>query len=118
MGAAIQFLESHGLVAVELQDDRIEVGPVAVLNDELRAWIRAHKLELLKELREHQKVPKEHVIETVSSHVWSAQIDGHRVRVIDKERQTKPEFVDSMRKQFGSARVGVCVRLWPPENMA
>lgn len=72
--------------------------------------------ELLEPPWKNETVIADHVIHDVASHVWSAQIDGHRVRVIDKERQTKPEFVDSMRKQFGSARVGVCVRLWPEAN--
>jgi hypothetical protein len=69
-------------------------------------------------LREHQKVTNEHVIETVSSHVWSVQVDGRQIRVVDPVRQVRAEFLDSMQKQFGKSRVGKCTRLWPPENTA
>jgi hypothetical protein len=51
-----------------------------------------------------------------ASHVWIVQIDGRPIRVIDPQRQAKPEFLDAMQRQFGKDRVGSCVRLWPEGN--
>ncbi|MCR6651245.1 MAG: hypothetical protein NVV73_07040 [Cellvibrionaceae bacterium] len=71
---------------------------------------------LMEKLRENQKEVRERVINSFASFVWSVEVDGRRVRVIDPQRKAQAEFVDSMWKQFGRSRVGSCVRLWPPEN--
>lgn len=70
---------------------------------------------LLQSLRAKITAPTESVTCLAASHVWSAQINGRRVRVIDPQRQAKPEFLDAMQRQFGKDHVGLCTRLWPEE---
>lgn len=48
--AALSHLVSNGL-EVQVQGNRLIVSPSERLNDELRAWIRDHKPELLRELQ-------------------------------------------------------------------
>lgn len=71
---------------------------------------------LLQYLRETITAVTERRACSFASFVWSAQIDGRPIRVIDPQRQAKPEFLDAMQRQFGKDRVGSCVRLWPEEN--
>lgn len=49
--AALDYLKQHGLHVEPFSGDKIVVRPSERLNDELRAWIKAHKAELLAEVR-------------------------------------------------------------------
>lgn len=49
MGAAIDFLRERGLTA-KAQGKRIIVSPASKLTDDVRKYIKAHRLELLAEL--------------------------------------------------------------------
>lgn len=95
MGAAIQFLEHHGLTATALQDDRIEVRPVAALNDELRSWIRTHKPEILAELREPRR------------YWWGVLVDGNRAGKVCGQPMTRAEALDACQKTWPGRVVSV-----------
>jgi hypothetical protein len=49
MGAAIDFLHQHGLTA-RANGERIVVSPASRLTDDVRQYVRAHRLALLAEL--------------------------------------------------------------------
>ncbi|MFC0891372.1 hypothetical protein, partial [Pseudomonas aeruginosa] len=49
MGAAIDFLRERGLTA-KAQGKRIIVSPASKLTDDVRKYVKAHRLELLAEL--------------------------------------------------------------------
>ncbi|MCY1461191.1 hypothetical protein D9M71_788200 [compost metagenome] len=49
MGAAIDFLHEHGLTA-KVNGKRLVVSPASKLTDDVRRYIKSHRLELLAEL--------------------------------------------------------------------
>ncbi|WPN47505.1 hypothetical protein [Pseudomonas sp. P8_241] len=57
MGAAIDFLHRHGIFA-KAKGERIVVSPKSQLTDDVRQFVRTHRLELLAELAENDQAPR------------------------------------------------------------
>jgi len=93
---ALHYLEKHGLTAVPLDKERLEVRPAEALDDELRAWIREHKTELLAELTEPRR------------RWWRIILDGKPVgKIIGPGPMTEQEALGSLRKTWPCEQIAV-----------
>lgn len=88
---ALQYLRQHGLTANPVEGNRLEVSPACALDDELRAWVREHKSELMEELMEPRR------------HWWWVRLDGVRVGKICAQPMTQTEALTS------------CKAIWPTQ---
>jgi hypothetical protein len=93
--AAIDYLKQHGLTVEAPAPDRLRVSPADRITDPIRAWIRAHKQELLTELAANQPPPM-----PGRPHLWLAVIDGKRTTIVDPDHCDHAEQLRRLRLRF------------------
>lgn len=98
--AAIDYLKQHGLAVEAAAPDRLRVSPPDRITDPIRAWIKAHKQELLAELAANQPAAM-----PSAPHIWLATIDGRPARIIDPDRTDHAEQMRRLALKFGPGRV-------------
>lgn len=85
MGVAIDFLHRHGIFA-KAKGERIVVSPASHLTDDVRQFVRTHRLELLAELAADDQA--QHVI------AWRITRDGKTVCMMIGEPITYVEALE------------------------
>lgn len=94
--AAIDYLKQHGLAVEAAAPDRLRVSPPDRITDPIRAWIKAHKRELLAELAANQPEAT-----PAAPHIWLATIRGKPVRIIDPDHTDHAEQLRRVALKFG-----------------
>ncbi len=96
MGAAIDFLHEHGLTA-KVNGKRLVVSPASKLTDDVRRYIKAHRLELLAELAANDGQERR-------SH-WQITRGGNPLCVMITEPITHAEALDAARWRWPNVEV-------------
>lgn len=96
MGAAIDFLRERGLTA-QAKGKRIVVSPASRLTNDVRLYVKAHRLELLAELAANDGLERR-------SH-WRIVLDGKPICTMVGEPITHAEALEAARYRWPDAEV-------------
>ncbi|WP_160285933.1 hypothetical protein [Pseudomonas knackmussii] len=96
MGAAIDFLRERGLTA-QAKGKRIVVSPASRLTNDVRLYVKAHRLELLAELAANDG------LERRSN--WQITLGGKPICTMVGEPMTFPEALEAARYRWPDAEV-------------
>ncbi|WP_374441432.1 hypothetical protein [Pseudomonas panipatensis] len=96
MGAAIDFLRERGLTA-QAKGKRIVVSPASRLTNDVRLYVKAHRLELLAELAANDGLERR-------SH-WQIVLGGKPICTMVGEPMTFPEAREAARYRWPEAEV-------------
>lgn len=96
MGAAIDFLRERGLTA-QAKGKRIVVSPASRLTNDVRLYVKAHRLELLAELAANDGLERR-------SH-WRIVLDGKPICTMVSEPITHAEALEAARYRWPDAEV-------------
>ena len=94
--AAIDYLKQRGLSAVK-KGNRVHVSPKAAVTDDVRQYIRSHRLELMAELAANDGVSR-------SSH-WQVVIGGKPICTMVGEPKTYAEATAEVKWRWPDAEV-------------
>ncbi|NMZ76623.1 hypothetical protein HBO32_26240 [Pseudomonas nitroreducens] len=96
MGAAIDFLHERGLTA-QAKGKRIVVSPASKLTNDVRLYVKAHRLELLAELAANDG------LERRSN--WQIVLGGISICTMVGEPMTRSEALEAARYRWPDAEV-------------
>lgn len=96
MSAAIDYLAQHGLSARK-KGNRVVVSPRAMVTEDLKKYIRAHRLELLAELAANDGQARRCS--------WSVLLPGQRPFTMISEPITREEAMADVRCRWPDADV-------------
>ncbi|HCF2594649.1 TPA: hypothetical protein VDW09_003574 [Pseudomonas aeruginosa] len=96
MGAAIDYLHEHGVTA-RTNGRRVVVSPASKLTDDIRLYIKAHRLDLLAELTANDGLERR-------SH-WDILRAGHPLCMMIGEPMTHNEALEAARWRWPDAQV-------------
>lgn len=96
MGAAIDFLYERGLTA-QAKGKRIVVSPASKLTNDVRLYVKAHRLELLAELAANDG------LERRSN--WHIVVAGKPICTMMGEPMTHTEALEAARYRWPDAKV-------------
>ena len=94
MGAAIDFLRERGLIA-KANGKRIVVSPASMLTNDVRLYVKAHRLELLAELAANDGLERR-------SH-WTITRNGKTVCAMIGDPMTRAEALEAARWRWPDA---------------
>jgi len=95
--AALAYLLNLGFAA-KLSGKRVRVSPASKLNDQVRAYIKNHRLELLAELASNDGVERR-------CH-WQVTRDGKRLCTMIGEPMTRAEALEIVHWRWPDAGLG------------
>lgn len=93
---AIDYLNQRGLQA-DVAGQRLRVWPASQLTDELRAWIKSHRHQLIEEAANATSERK--------ATVWMVSARGNTFPMIRPGGMTKEEALDATRSRWDDATV-------------
>ena len=96
MGAAIDFLRDRGLTA-QAKGKRIVISPASRLTNDVRLYVKAHRLELLAELAANDGLERR-------SH-WQIVLGGKPLCVMIGEPMTHAEALEAARWRWPDADI-------------
>lgn len=96
MGAAIDFLTARGFSA-RVSGKRLVVSPASRLTDDVRKYVKAHRLELLAELAANDGLERR-------SH-WQITLGGKPLCTMIGEPMTHAEALEAARWRWPDAEV-------------
>lgn len=96
MAAAIDFLHRHGLMATR-RGNRVFVTPRASVTEDVRRYVRAHRLELLSELAANDGAERRRY--------WQVSVPGYRPFRVTGEPMTHAEALESARRIWPTAGI-------------
>lgn len=96
MGAAIDYLREHGLTA-QMKGQRVVISPASRLTNDIRQYVKAHRLELLAELAANDG------LERRSN--WQIVLGGKPICTMVGEPMTFPEALEAARYRWPDAKV-------------
>lgn len=96
MSAAIDYLAQHGLSARK-KGNRVVVSPRAMVTEDLKKYIRAHRLELLAELAANDGQARRCS--------WSVLLPGQRPFTMISEPITRDEALADVRGRWPDGEV-------------
>lgn len=96
MAAAIDFLHRHGLTA-KRRGNRVFVTPKSGITEDVRRYVRSHRLELLAELAANDGAERRRY--------WEVTVPGHRSFRMTGEPMTHAEALESAKRIWPDAEV-------------
>ena len=96
MGAAIDYLREHGLTA-QMKGQRVVISPASRLTNDIRQYVKAHRLELLAELAANDGLERR-------SH-WQITLGGKPICTMVGEPMTFSEALEAARYRWPDAEV-------------
>lgn len=96
MAAAVDFLRSHGLSATR-RGNRVFVTPKSGITEDVRQYVRAHRLELLAELAANDGAERRRY--------WEVTVPGYRTFRMTGEPTTHTEALANARRIWPEAEV-------------
>ena len=96
MAAAIEFLLRHGLSA-QRRGNRVFVTPKSGITEDVRRYVRAHRLELLAELAANDGAERRRY--------WQVSVSGYRPFRMTGEPMTHAEALASAKRIWPDAEI-------------
>ncbi len=96
MTAAVDFLRRHGLSATR-RGNRVFVTPKSGITEDVRRYVRAHRLELLAELAANDGAERRRY--------WEVTVPGYRPFRMTGEPTTHAEALESARRIWPTAEI-------------
>lgn len=94
--AALAYLLNLGFAA-KLSGKRVRVSPASKLNDQVRAYIKNHRLELIAELASNDGIERR-------CH-WQVILDGKPLCTMIGEPMTQAEALEAVRWRWPNAEI-------------
>lgn len=95
--AAVDFLRDQGL-SVRRRGMRVVVGPKALITDDIRRYVKAHRLALLAELAANDGIERRCN--------WTVLVTGRRPFTMISEPITRDEALADVRVRWPGSEVG------------